>query len=50
MALGRNDMPHDLVQFVAETVVGLDLRFWGSVAAGATFRSTGRQMTKSGGP
>ena len=49
MALGRGDMPpHDLVQFVLEGALGIDRGFWGSVAAGATFKSTGRRRTKPG--
>jgi hypothetical protein len=42
MALGRGGMPHDLQQLVVEATLGLDRGFWGSVAGGATFRSTGR--------
>lgn len=50
MALGRPDggLPHDLLQLVVEGAVGLDRGFWGSVAAGATFRSTGRKRTRPG--
>lgn len=48
MALGRGDLPHDLSQMVVEAVLGLDRGFWGSVAAGATFRSTGRKRTGPG--
>ena len=48
MALGRGDMPHDLQQLVVEATLGLDRGFWGSVADGATFRSTGRRRTQPG--
>jgi hypothetical protein len=48
MALGRGDTPHDLVQLVVEATLGIDRGFWGSVALGATFRSTGRKRTKPG--
>jgi len=48
MALGRGDMPHDLTQLVVEAAVGLSYGFWGCVAAGATFKSTGRKRTKPG--
>jgi hypothetical protein len=48
MALGRGDMPHDLVQLVVEGTLGLERGFWGSIAAGATFRSTGRKRTRPG--
>jgi hypothetical protein len=48
MALGRGGMPHDLTQLVVEAAVGLKHGFWGCVAAGATFKSTGRKRTKPG--
>jgi hypothetical protein len=48
MALGRGGLPHDLVQMIVEASVGIDRGFWGSVAAGATFKSTGRKRTKPG--
>jgi hypothetical protein len=48
MALGRGGMPHDLVQLVVEGALGLERGFWGSIAAGATFRSTGRKRTRPG--
>jgi hypothetical protein len=48
MALGRGGLPHDLVQMVVEASVGIDRGFWGSVAAGATFKSTGRKRTRPG--
>jgi hypothetical protein len=41
-------MPHDLVQMVVEGALGLERGFWGSIAAGATFRSTGRKRTRPG--
>lgn len=48
MALGRGGMPHDLQQMLVEGTVGVDCGFWGSVASGATFRSTGRKRTNHG--
>jgi hypothetical protein len=48
MALGRGGMPHDLLQLIVEASVGVERGFWGSVAAGATFRSTGRRRTRPG--
>lgn len=48
MALGRGDMPHDLIQFVAEATAGMSDGFWGSVADGATFKSIGRKRTRAG--
>jgi hypothetical protein len=48
MALERGGLPHDLVQMIVEGAVGIDSGFWGSVAAGATFRSTGRKWTWPG--
>ena len=48
MALGRGGMPHDLLQLLVEGSVGIDDGFWGSVAAGATFKSTGRKRTRPG--
>ena len=46
--LRPGDLPHDLAQFVAERELGIERGFWGLVAAGATFRSTGRKRTKPG--
>lgn len=48
MALGRGELPHDLVQMIVEATLGLDNAFWGSVASGATFKSTGRKRTRPG--
>jgi len=48
MALGRGDLPHDLVQIIVEATLGLEKGFWGSVASGATFKSTGRKRTRPG--
>lgn len=48
MALGRGDLPHDLKQMIVEGSVGIGDGFWGSVASGATFKSTGRKRTRSG--
>ena len=42
------DLPHDLAQFVAEASLGLQYGFWGLVAEGATFKSTGRKVTRPG--
>ena len=47
MAYG-NSTPHDLVQYVVEAATGYQLGFWGLVARGATFKSTGRRRTKPG--
>jgi hypothetical protein len=48
MALGRGGLPHDLVQMIVEGSLGIEDGFWGSVAAGATFKSTGRRRTRPG--
>jgi hypothetical protein len=48
MALGRGRIPHDLIQLVVEATMGVDHGFWGCVADGATFKSTGRKRTKPG--
>ena len=48
MALGRGDLPHDLSQLVVEATLGIENGFWGCVAQGATFKSTGRKRTKAG--
>lgn len=49
MALGRPDqLPHDVVQLIAEAVAGVDRGFWGSIAAGATFRSCRVKRTRPG--
>ena len=48
MALGRGELPHDLVQMIVEAAVGIEQGFWGSVASGATFKSTGRKRTRPG--
>jgi hypothetical protein len=47
MAAGA-DVPHDLATFVIESTLGIEHGFWGCVAAGATFRSLGRQRTEQG--
>jgi hypothetical protein len=41
-------LPHDLVQYIVEAATQYDDGFWGLVAKGATFRSTGRRRTKPG--
>jgi hypothetical protein len=48
MALGRGDMPHDLIQLVAEATLEIEYGFWGCVAAGGTFRSMARKQTRPG--
>jgi hypothetical protein len=48
MALGRGGMPHDLIQMIVEGVAGLDRGFWGSVAAGATFKGMPVKRTTQG--
>lgn len=47
MAEGKT-IPHDLAQFVIEASTGYQHGFWGLVAQGATFKSTGRRRTKPG--
>ena len=47
MAAGAG-LPHDLGQYVVEAATGLRTGFWGLVERGATFRSTGRRITKPG--
>lgn len=47
MAAG-GDLPHDLYTFVIEDALGLGRGFWGSVAAGATFKTLGRKQTPQG--
>lgn len=48
MGLGRGGLPHDLIQLAVEGSLGLEFGFWGCVAKGATFRSTGRRRTRPG--
>jgi hypothetical protein len=48
MALGRGDLPHDLTQMIVEATLGVADGFWGCLAQGATFRSTGRKRTRPG--
>ena len=48
MALGRSDLPHDLIQLVVESALGIEHGFWGCVADGATFKSLGRKRTRPG--
>ncbi len=47
MAVGR-DLPHDLAQYVVEAATSYPNGFWGLLARGATFKSTGRRVTKPG--
>lgn len=48
MALGRGGLPHDLQQMIVEAELAIVDGFWGSIADGATFNSTGRRRTKPG--
>jgi hypothetical protein len=48
MALGRGDISHDLAQYVIEAATGYAEGFWGLLARGATFKSTGRKRTPQG--
>jgi hypothetical protein len=41
-------LPHDLVQYIVEAGTQYEHGFWGLLAKGATFRSTGRRRTKPG--
>jgi hypothetical protein len=43
-----NGVPHDLVQYIIEAATRYEHGFWGLLARGATFRSTGRRRTKPG--
>jgi hypothetical protein len=47
MAAQKN-LPHDLLQYVVEAASGFEEGFWGLLARGATFKSTGRKSTKPG--
>jgi hypothetical protein len=47
MAAGH-DLPHDLAQYVIEAATHYENGFWELVAKGATFKSTGRKLTKPG--
>jgi hypothetical protein len=47
MAAGAG-LPHDLAQYVVEATFGVTTGFWGLVARGATFKSTGRRITRPG--
>ena len=40
--------PHDLVQYIVEAATAYENGFWGLLAKGATFRTTGRKRTKPG--
>jgi hypothetical protein len=42
------DLPHDLAQYVVEATTRYEHGFWGLLARGATFKSTGRRQTKQG--
>ena len=43
-----NDIPHDLAQYVIEAAAHYENGFWGLQARGATFKRTGRRLTKPG--
>jgi hypothetical protein len=43
-----DDLPHDLAQYVIEASTGFENGFWGLLAKGATFKTTGRKRTKPG--
>ena len=47
MAAGRS-LPHDLAQYVIEAATGYTHGFWGLLARGATYKTTGRKVTKPG--
>ena len=47
MGVGES-LPHDLAQYVIEAATGYHRGFWGLVAIGATFKSTGRKRTRPG--
>jgi hypothetical protein len=47
MAAGKG-IPHDLAQYIIEAATGYPNGFWGLIAKGATFKSTGRRRTKPG--
>jgi hypothetical protein len=47
MAVGRS-LPHDLAQYVIEAATGYQHGFWGLLALGATYKTTGRKVTKPG--
>ena len=44
----QKDIPHDLAQYVVEAAVRYESGFWGLLAQGATYKSTGRKRTKAG--
>jgi hypothetical protein len=47
MAVGRS-LPHDVAQYVIEAATGYAHGFWGLLALGATYKTTGRKVTKPG--
>ena len=47
MGVGRS-LPHDLAQYVIEAATGYTHGFWGLLALGATYKTTGRKITKPG--
>ena len=48
MGLGRGVISHDLAQYVIEAATGYEHGFWGLLAQGATYKSTGRRRTQPG--
>src|SRR5262245_3671707 len=48
MPLPKSGLPHDVAQYVIEAATGYQHGFWGCIADGATFKSTGRKRTKPG--
>ena len=49
MGVGRTDaLPHDLGQYVIEAATGFPNGFWGLLAKGATYKTTGRKRTRPG--
>jgi hypothetical protein len=48
MGLGRGVISHDLAQYIIEAATGFQHGFWGLLAQGATFKSTGRRRTRPG--
>ena len=47
MGVGSS-LPHDVTQYVIEAATGYTHGFWGLLSVGATYKSTGRKVTKPG--
>jgi hypothetical protein len=45
---GGGSLPHDLAQYVIEAATAYPHGFWGLLSQGATYKSTGRKVTKPG--